>query len=364
MKRIIIFLLIICMSALMFSCTEVSDTTETDTEYVTDETDETEETTDADTVTDGETDTGAETDTETEAEDDRKTEDVIYEVYYPMLAKYDHKGSLTLSGGSYVTEVNYSDNSAGYNVNYALTEKGRYKADEAEIEFEASYFSIKLSFDGNSDKTSYLENIKNDYLSENLNGAAYEVLKKAANGEFSGDKADFENSGLFGIAENDGISKAVLDKDEKKLYYFIPGANEGENEYYITDNGYTLTLKDDGSCRMYCESLIENEKGYGTCIVSDIYTGTYTLSGDQVSCVITKNTVKHSYTSEESERAYKEYYDQQYDQGFLGKVYYDYYMALISDAGYTDGEISDTYLITLEEHTHTARIVESLVSEI
>ena len=136
-----------------------------------------------------------------------------------------------------------------------------------------------------------------------------------------------------------------------------------DNEFYIVDNGYTLILNGDGTCSMRYDSLKTDEKGFGTFIASDIYAGTYTQNGKQVTCTITQDTLKYDFTDDASEQAYKEYYDGQYSGGFLGKVYYDYYMALISEDGYTDDDMSDKYIITLEEHTHTAVILESPETE-
>jgi hypothetical protein len=73
---------------------------------------------------------------------------------------------------------------------------------------------------------------------------------------------------------------------------------------------------------------------------------------------MTENVTKYNFSGEEAEREYRDYYTERYNSGSIGKVYYDYYMSLISDEGCVDSGINDRYVISVEEHTHTAIITE------
>ena len=381
MKKITALLLILCLSAALFACSEEPEETNNGTTDVIQSDTATETATESfpagtDTETEnGSQDTANETDpeqlTETETEEITETEPAqnvktVYSVYDPTLAGYDYNGTLTLyESGEYLSQTDSLYDSYGVSLTNQKTEKGTYELDEsgADLELRALTIEYKLVFNDNNSKETYQNNIKEAYLSGTLDSASYNILKKAASGGFSGGVSEFADSELFSAAAS-GLSKAVIDKEENTVYYLVPGIMPSDNEYYITDTGYMLALYSGGKCRMYYESVGEDEKGFGSFIVSDIYDGTYVLSQNEAVCTITENTIKRSFTDAESENAYREYYESQYSQGFLGKVYYDYYMALISTGGYTDDDYSDVYIIELEEHTHTARIIESPETEL
>jgi hypothetical protein len=365
MKKIITLFVILCLLFSLFACTEepavTGSETEPDTVAETDETvtDVTETVTDAEQTT--ETDEQTETETETEPTVDEPLE---YTVYDPLHAS--GKGELVLYDTmKYKLEYNYTELDYGFPVYMSFTETGNYEIDDPGVDLilERAFIQFKITFDSDENKEAYQTVIKNQYLMQDISGDAYDTAKKAANGGYSVSAEEIGDvSKLYPVIQCLG-SKAVLDKNDKTAYFQINGVSLSDNEYYITDSGYTLILNGDGTCRMRYDSLKKDDKGFGEYIAIDIYEGTYTRSGSQITCVITQDTLRYDFTEDLSEQAYKEYYEQQYSGGFLGKVYYDYYIALVSEGGYTDTDMSDQYIIKLEDHTHTAIIIESPDSE-
>ncbi|MBQ7698863.1 MAG: hypothetical protein IJT49_00800 [Clostridia bacterium] len=368
MKKLIVIFLIICLSASLFACTDEPAVTVTDTESAADPVN-TETETDA-AVTETETERTTETETQEQTETETGTSEsgdpAVYAIYDPSFVKTEYEGTLYLyDNGEYKTECTCTRSVGAYPFYLKLNEAGIYWLDDQGIDLKTKRkeISVKITFDSEEDKNAVLSVMKSQYLTGIISGNAYDFVEKAANGGYHGSADEFTN-----VMEIDPVfanlsSIAVLDNDTKTAYFQIRGFVPSDNEYIILDNGYILVLYGDGVCRMRYESLKEDEKGFGTFIATDIYEGTYTRSGDQVTCTVTQDTLKYKFIEESSEKAYKEYYEEQYSGGFLGKVYYDYYMAIISEGGYTDDDMSDKYIITLEEHTHTAVILESPETE-
>lgn len=352
MKRIIALLLIICLTPALFACTNEPETTKTETSETAAETSdaataETETAASPETDTDNTAETDKPTDTETEPVPEGPA---VYGIYDPQNAAKDHTGTLTLYDRSvFKAEQSYTDDAFGVNARVTRVTEGDYSFDDqgVDLELRCAVVTVKYTFDSDAEKEDFLKNIKDQHLYGIIDGEKYENLKNAANGEVRKDTND--------------VTKAVVDNGT--AYYLIPGAALSDNEYYIVENDYTLILNGDGSCRMRSERFEKDEKGFGEYIATDVYEGTYKRSKEKVSAVITRNTSKRAYTDKDNEAAYKQYYEEQYTGGFLGKVYYDYYAALITEGGYTDDDMSDTYIISLEPHTHTAIIIESPDSE-
>lgn len=364
MKKITAFMLIICLCSVLCSCSD--EPVETQTEATAETQSETFFDTETETLP-AETETEQSlTDTETETGPEQSGENTVYKVYDPMHANTADKGRLVLYDTmKYRLEYGYTDGGYGYPVSISVDETGEYTVEEPGVDLilERKYIELKISFDSDENKDAYLASVKNMYLMKEISGDAYDIIKRSANGGFSGTQDELpDDAALYPAVQRLG-KKAVLDSENMTAYFQISGFAPSDNEYYIVDSGYTLVLYADGTCRMRYESIREDEKGFGTFIASDIYSGTYTKNGDQLTCTITQDTLKYKFTDESSEKAYKDYYEEQYSGGFLGKVYYDYYMALISEGGYTDTDMSDKYIITLEEHTHTAVILESPETE-
>lgn len=361
MKRFIILLLILCLCAGTLGCTGETAVTDTDTTNTVTDTDVTAtETEKNDTETEQITETESETVTETETAA-LPVLDEVYKVYDPLIASYEYTESLTLhNSGTYELECGYTDNSSGIPVHIKSNERGDYILDDGgvDLELDAESISIEFTFDNTSDKEQYLLSVKTLYQWGGLDGEAYELLKKAANGGYTGQVSDI--GAVIPNVSGSGISKAVIDKDT--AYLLLPGIAPSDNEYYIAETGYMLILNGDGTCRMRYEGIAENAD-FGEYVMTDIYDGTYKRTGDQITAVMTENTTRHRFINPDDETSYREYYESQYSGGFLGKIYYDYYMALISEGGYTDDDMSDNYIISVEEHTHTAVIIESPESE-
>ena len=365
MKKNITIFIIICLSLTLFSCNGVTEITGTETEP--DTVTETRKTVTDETETVTETDQATETDgvTETETVTEQISDGPLkYTAYDPIHSS--GKGELVLYDTmKYKLVYGYTELEYGFPVYMDFSETGSYETDGDGVDLilERAYIEFKITFDSEESKEAYLTAVKDQYLMKDISGDAYDAAKKAAGGGFSGSMQELGDlSALYPVLQCLG-SKAVLDKDDKTAYFQIDGLALSDNEYYITDNGYTLILNGDGTCRMRYDSLKTDEKGFGTYIATDIYDGTYKKDGDTVTCVITQDTLRYDFTEDMAEQAYKEYYEQQYAGGFLGKVYYEYYMALISEGGYTDNDMSDKYIISLEYHTHTAIIIESPDSE-
>ncbi|MBR6920683.1 MAG: hypothetical protein IKH51_00650, partial [Clostridia bacterium] len=121
-----------------------------------------------------------------------------------------------------------------------------------------------------------------------------------------------------------------------------------------------LTLNDDGTCTFYGEYTDEEDDlGKYTYIYKE--TGTYEKNELAVTCTMTSRNVKLKLHSDKSTQAYKDMYNEAYEDGYIARVEYEYYMELITDEGYTS-EMSETYTMTLEPHTQTAVIIDSIVS--
>ena len=366
MKKITAFMLMICLCSALVSCS--FEPNETRTEATNEISSDTDIQTETETLP-AETETKAIetlTDTEPGTETEQSGESAVYKVYDPIHANTSNKGSLVLHDTmKYRLDYGYTERDYGYPVSFSIDETGAYTIEEPGVDLilERKYIEIKITFENDENKEAYLASVKNQYLMSELDGDAYDIVKKAANGGFSAAADELADTAKLYPAVQLLGKKAVLDKEDTTAYFQIGGAELSDNEFYIVDNGYTLILNGDGTCSMRYDSLKTDEKGFGTFIASDIYAGTYTQNGKQVTCTITQDTLKYDFTDDASEQAYKEYYDGQYSGGFLGKVYYDYYMALISEGGYTDDDMSDKYIITLEEHTHTAVILESPETE-
>ena len=74
-------------------------------------------------------------------------------------------------------------------------------------------------------------------------------------------------------------------------------------------------------------------------------------------CALYESTVRLKYKSADSVKQIKTYYKDMLDRNLIGSVVYDYYMALISEDGYTETKTEpDTVTLKLEPHTHTAYI--------
>ena len=381
MKRILCILLLICISLSAAACgngaeqTTSSDTTDqmTDTTYTGTVTDlqtndtDTSEPPFTDTDTEPETDetTAKETDpVTTEKKQDGPEVKAEYKLYDPCLASSDYKGTIMLfDDGGYVIEFSHTNTASDYKVHVSYTERGTYRMDgTSDIFIGVNEAEVEMTFDDEQSKEACQNSIDAAHRWGDISDLAYGVFKSALNGGYKGKAAGLEDKKIYGSLSSDIHSqKAVCDGGV--AYLLIFGMAAEENEYYITENDYTLALYEDGTCRMFSETVKKDGDWLGQYIVYDSYEGTYELSGDTVSATFTKNTTKRRFMSEEDGKNYRDFIEDQYNGGKLSKVYYDYYISLISDTGYSETDNSDKYIIEIEKHTHTAVISESPDSE-
>lgn len=374
MKRIISFLLILCLFSALFGCNNVSEVTETEQgttgagTVITD----TETAEDTETEPYNTTEETAETAEETAKETDADTEPApglygTYTIYDPAMAGDGRSGcSLTLlKNGRYSLELKSFKNSLPlYKVILEYGEEGEYEIDEnvGEIILSPSDLTYFIETDKNDEyKSGYLTEIEESYSSGDISKEAYAIINKATEEPYSTtDVVSFKAARVFGSAIANGANKALL--DGTTAYFMINGLELSENEYYIAENGYTLALHDDKTCGMSTNT--ERSGGdIGVILVHETYSGTYEKNGNDVRCIITKNTTRYEFLSEDDRSEFVEFYTAEYEKGRINKVYYNYYMALISEEGYVTDELSDVYLITTEPHTHTAFITGSPESE-
>ena len=363
MKKLTAILLLIFTALSLFACDPMpADTTAKETGTAADtvtapvttapETDIT-----TDTVTDKTTDTVTDTVTDeattAETTAEPAEQPAVYKMYDPMLTQYGYTATLTLNGnGSYGAVKEYTDRSSGFAVHITLNEKGVFDAELPEITLSAEEIELQIKFDTEDDRRAYLSGIDAAFNWGSMDKKTRDVLKAAAEGVYKGVASD-----ISGVGKLTAGGKTVLDAEEDTVYLLVPGVMLSDDEYYITENGFILTLNGDGTCSMHCDTL-KNDGISGPYILSDLYSGTYTAGGGSVTCVMTENVTKYNFSDEEAEREYRDYYTERYNGGSIGKVYYDYYMSLISDEGCVDSGINDRYVISVEEHTHTAIITE------
>lgn len=376
MKKIISLLLIFCIVSALFGCNNEPAETGTENNI----TDTIPEITDAETTAavTAPDETTADT-TETVTEPDVTTEEpgadtepapyIYYKSYYiydPAMAGDDFSGSIMLfTNGRYSLVWYYRVNkTALYKVLLEYTEEGEYEIyeDVGELMLNPTELSYFIETDMNKKyKTEYLSEAEESYSLGGISKEAYDIIKKAIIEPYSAtDVAEFKQAHVCKSVIACGGGKAVL--DGSTAYFLIPGSETSDNEYYIAENGYMLSLHDDGTCGMSTNT--ERSGGdIGVILVHETYSGTYEKNGNDVRCIITKNTTRYEFLSEDDRSEFVEFYTVEYEKGRINKVYYNYYMALISEEGYVTDELSDVYLITTEPHTHTAFITGSPESE-
>ena len=328
------------------------------------------ETTAPDTETDSQTtaEITAEQTTEETGADTEPSQEFYkaYRIYDPAMADDDFSGSIFLyKNGRYTLEWNSHVNKTSlYKVLLEYTEEGEYEIydDAGELSLYPTELTYFIETDKNKQyKTEYLNEIEELYSSGDVSKEAYDIINKAIDEPYAAkDAAKFKAARVCKSAIACGSGKAVLDGNT--AYFLIPGLEPSDNEYYIVGSGYMLSLNDDGTCSM-TSSTQRSEGGIGAIIVTETYSGTYEKNGFDIRCTITKDTTRYDFMTEDGREEYTAFYTEQYEKDKINKVYYDYYMSLISEQGNVTDDISDVYLITLEPHTNTAVITGSPESE-
>ena len=375
MKKIISVLLLLCVLSALFGCNNEPEVTETepgtlDTITAIIDTETTAAVTAPDETTADATETVTEPDVTTE-EPGADTEPALvyyksYNIYDPAMAGDDFSGSIMLfTNGRYSLEWYCRVNKTSlYIVLLEYTEEGEYEIyeDVGELMLNPTELSYFIETDKNKNyKTEYLSEAEEAYSSGDISKKAYKIINKAINEPYSTtDVAGFKSARVCKSAILSGSSKAVL--DGSTAYFLINGLELSDNEYYITGNGFTLALHDDGTCSMSCNSQ-RSEGDIGAYTVCETYWGTYEKTDSDVKCTVTNNITRYDFLSEHGRDEFIEFYTEQYNSGKINGVYFNYYMALISEEGYATDELSDVYLITTEPHTHTAYITGSPESE-
>ena len=372
MKKIISLLLIFCLLSALFGCNnepEVTGTEQSAADTIT-EFAETETTAAPDTETDEET-TAAVTEEQTAEQTGEDTKPSLvyyksYNIYDPAMAGDKYSGWIILfANGRYILECDSDLNKTSlYKIFLEYTEQGEYEIDEdvGELMLNPTELSYFIETDMNKKyKTEYLKEIEELYSVGAISDKAYEIINDAINEPYTTKDVDgFKSAHVYKSVIACGGGKAVL--DGSTAYFLIPGSETSDNEYYIAENGYMLSLHDDGTCSM-SSSTARSEGGIGTFIVTETYSGTYEKNDNDVRCTITKDTTRYDFMTDSGRDEYIAFYTQQYENGRINKVYYDYYMSLVSEEGNVTDDISDVYLITLEPHTNTAVITGSPESE-
>ena len=377
MKKIISLLLILCTLSTLFGCNTEPEVTETEpgtidtitaiidtetTAAVTAPDETTSETTADETVTEPD-ETTEETSADTEP---ARVFYRAYSIYDPGLSDDETQlcSLMLFTNGQYSAQIMSMEKNSSYKVFPFYTETGEYEIDEnvGELTLNPTEISYFIETDMNKKyRQAYLDEIEESYSLGVISKKAYEIINKAIDEPYvTKDVDEFKGARVYKSALASGGNKAVL--DETTAYFLIPGIAPSDNEYYIAENGYMLALYDDKTCSMRHETE-RREEGFGTVLVSEKYDGTYEINGTTVNCVITKNKTQYSFTDNQGLEEYKAFYTEQYESGKINKIYYDYYMSLISEEGNVTDDLSDVYLITIEPHTHTAVITGSPETE-
>ena len=288
-----------------------------------------------------------------------------FELYNPFYGEYDYTSEIVLEpDGTYEIHSTIVQPQYGMTVITVESKYGNYvyNEDKTRVTCDEKNIVLRLLFSGEEDRATFKTFLDTALKSKALDETLYNMMIKAMDEEgysASGDdlekiKSAFENMGSQRRFHEGDI---MLDAESKKAYVTVADILLKENEYYIAYEDIYLKLEDDGTCSMYGEYTASTE-GFGEFTESYIYKGKYEKNELSVVCTFTSYNEKLSFSSSEALKEYKRMYKEQYDSGYLGKFYYDYYMALVSTEGYTeDGE--DVYKILLEPHTHTASITEA-----
>ena len=152
-----------------------------------------------------------------------------------------------------------------------------------------------------------------------------------------------------------------LDRDTMTAYR-MTGLDLKENQYYIAEDESCLTLNDDGTFTISGE-YSGKEDDFGDYTMYYIDKGTYEKTDLMVTCTFSSYNERLVFDDPSSLKAYREMYTEMYENGYIARVDYEYYMGIVLDEGY-DGELSETVRFSLEPHTQTAICVDPEETEL
>lgn len=287
-----------------------------------------------------------------------------FELYSPFLFdKVDDCTLILYGNGAFEASFVSSDSSSGFTVSTYVTFAGDYSnvADPDRISIENKRVIIKTKFNSADEKNAYKTLLGNAYNSGSIGEDMYKMILGSMDDEgFDVTVENMKNAlismGIMSESERATEGDIILDREAKKAYRTVKGVDLKENQYYIASDEMVLTLNGDGTCSMRGE-FKDTEPGLGEYVTSYDYNGKYEKTDMVVRCIFNKNSVKLTFKSDDALKLYKQSYTEAYENGYLGKAVYEYYMDLVTKDGFTD-EKEQVFKFTLESHTKTAVVVE------
>lgn len=279
-----------------------------------------------------------------------------YSVYDPELIDTKHAGTIVVyENGTYDLYTVSNSEFAGLKVDATEVNRGDYTLDGDKLTCLAKDAEYKINFETEEQRAAVKAMVDTSkqlgQIDEKTYGLACRIISEEG---YSGSVTELAESDIFGTVPD---FESVYTADGGTVYKHISGMQLKDNEYYVTPGEYLVTFGEDGKCTVYNETVGEDENDLGEYTAYTTFYGTYEKDGATAVCVLNESNLRIKYKSADSVKQIKASYKEMLDNNLIGAAVYDYYMALISEDGYTETKTEpDTVTLKLEAHTHTAYI--------
>lgn len=264
--------------------------------------------------------------------------------------------------GSYVVEARQRYDELGMKYTYYASERGTYEKNGSIVNCTAADGTFRVVFDSDEEKELFFSSMKSAVEGGMLSQEFHDFFEAACSDD--GYSVDLNNMPEFfveeGLAEGLTGTLSTLVIAENEAYEITAGLECAENQYTVPELGFTVEFNENGTCFFRMEYGISADEDMPACNYVSVAAGSYT-ENDGFTCSLTSSTEYMKFNSEEDKAAYASDIQEQYDAGYMGRLYYEYYMALISEDGYTEQyEEPETYVFKLfgPEPSHVLYVVE------
>ena len=263
---------------------------------------------------------------------------------------------------SYVMEAVSRIDQVGISYCIYGTEGGTYEVKGALTECTAVSGNFKIRFDNDESKNLLLGSLQTAVQAGQLAQEQYDLIIAMCS-ENGYDIDDMSNLPEF-IAEDGSLeysSRSVIVIADDGAYDISKGLGCGDGQYAVPELDFMLELGNGGKCVFRYETEVPADESMPAYTYVSVYEGTYS-ENDGFVCIMKTSYDYMKFKTEADKAAFEKELQDEYDAGYIAKVYYEYYKAAISEEGYKEEyEETDKYVFKRfgPEPSHVCYVVET-----